>query len=177
MTSSSTDMSRSVCCAALDFCVLIFFFTQGFFFLLLEVTTTERIVSSQYVRFFWSFFLFLAPFYSLSRMRGSSSSPNCTEQAFDAAWMVVMNVWEVFRWKEHTHAEINYKTKGLYILKKRMLVVTTVLIHNKLQGRRAPQVLLLTFFISAFLKGNKRHILFSSSVLICCKSSVKSGHD
>lgn len=57
-----------------------------------------------------------------------------------------------------------------------MLVVRTVGIHNKLQGRSASQVLLLIFFFTP-LEGNKQHILLSSSALICCKPSVKPGHD
>lgn len=57
-----------------------------------------------------------------------------------------------------------------------MLVVRTVGIHSKLQGRSASQVLLLIFFFTP-LEGNKQHILLSSSALICCKPSVKPGHD
>lgn len=98
-----------------NFYVLVFLFVflhRVFYYLRLLPVDRIWTVTLFECSVLWSFLFLLIHFYSPSRMRDSSSSPHCTKQAFGAVRTVAMNVWEMFRWDKHAHAEIAYKKES-----------------------------------------------------------------
>lgn len=151
-----------------NFCVLLFLH-RVFYYLRLLLLGRIWAVTMLECSIPWSFFLFFPPhpfLFSSKNERFSSGSPHCTEQAFGAAWMDAMNVWETSRWETRTHTEIAYKGKELYILRKRMLVVRAVGIH-KLQEHNASRtshsgfIVDLSFFFLIPLKVTSNISCFS----------------